>query len=191
MKPFFFTYKNISITWFIFFAMVSATLGYILASILAVEYEEEKNKIQDVYMILLIVGFVGARLGYALIHPNLYKDNIYLLFKISHYNLSLIGGILSSLLALTFISKRYNIKVEKLLNIFIIPFYFSMALGIWVVKFNRLILSLDHIKILGLSLMFLLSALLQLILSKRLNNKYISIIILGIAIILYYIVVRY
>lgn len=189
MRPFFFSYKSISISWYMFFTLVSASFGYIMASILATEYREKKDRIQDIYLILLIVGFIGARFGYALRHPDLYRDNIFSLFKLSHYNLSFLGGILSGLIALISISRIYGIAIEKLLSIFTTAFYLSMAIGIWVLRFDRLMLSLAHFKILLLSLVFLVGMVLELALGRRFRNKYTSITILLATVFAYYILI--
>lgn len=193
MKPFFLTYKSINITWFMIFTIVSISISYIITGILAKEYKEDKNKIEDIFMILLIIGFIGARLSYALMNINLYKGNIFSIFKISHYNLSLLGGIIFGLLGLIVLSKKYNIVFEKLIKIFVVPFYFSMAISVWVFVFEGLLLSVNNvknnpIKVLYLSLLFFLAMILELILSRKSNNKYITPIILSIVMFLYYII---
>ncbi|KNF07606.1 prolipoprotein diacylglyceryl transferase Lgt [Gottschalkia purinilytica] len=192
MRPFFLAYKSITITWFMILAIISIVISYFIVNILAEEYEEDKNKIENIFIVLLIGGFVGARLSYVLMNIHLYKGNISSIFKISHYNLSLIGGIIFGLLVLMVLSKKYKIAFGKLLKIFVIPFYFSMAIGIWVLMFDRFLLYSSHIKnepskVLYLSLLFLTGMILELAISKRVNNKYITVIILTIVMVLYYI----
>lgn len=188
MRPFFLNYKSIKITWFTFFTIFSVSLSYFIAGLLAKEYEEDKNKIGDIFLIVLIMGFIGARLSYVMMNFNLYKDNLISIFKITHYNLYLIGGIISGLLALIILSRIYRIELEKLFKILIVPFYFSMAIGIWVLAFDRTLIVFHSSKILYLSLLFTLGMILELILWKKLKNKYISIVILTIVILLYYLI---
>ncbi|MCF6464664.1 prolipoprotein diacylglyceryl transferase family protein [Clostridium sp. Cult2] len=193
MRPFFFTYKSINITWFMTFAIILASISYVIAGILAKEYEEDKNKIEDIFMILLIVVFIGARLIYAIINIQSYKGNIFSIFKISHYNLSLLGGIIFGLLALLLLSKKYKVEFNKLFRIFVVPFYFSMAVGIWVLMFDRLLFSSTHLNniptsIISASLLFLMGMILELVLSKKFNNKYISSVILVVVMFLYYMI---
>lgn len=192
MKPFFLAYKSITITWFMFLTIISIIISNFIVNILGKEYEEDKSKIENIFIALVIIGFAGARLSYALINFHLYKDNIFSIFKMSHYNLSLIGGIMFSLLALVIFSDKYKISFTKLLRTFVIPFYFSMAIGIWALMFDRLLLPSNYMKnsplsILYLSLLFVLGMILELILQKRTNDKYITPIILGIVVLLYYI----
>ncbi|WP_025642210.1 prolipoprotein diacylglyceryl transferase family protein [Schnuerera ultunensis] len=193
MKPFFFTFKSINITWFMAIGIIVTSISYIISGILAKEYKEDKNKIEDIFMILLIVGFIGARLSYVLMNLQSYKDNISSILKISHYNLSLLGGVVFGLLTLMLLSKRYKIEFKKLFRIFVVPFYFSMAVGIWVLMFDHLLLASTHLKedpkkVLYISLLFLIGMGMEFALSKKSNNKYISFIILVVVMFLYYIV---
>lgn len=192
MKLFFFTYKSLSITWFMFFTIASVSISYLIVKVLAKEYKEDKSEMEDVFISLLISGFIGARLGYALMNINLYKDNILSVFKLSHYNLSLIGGVASGLLTLMILSKKDKISLERLLKVFVVPFYFAMSIGIWVLMFDRLLLLSSHIgnnpiKILYTSLLFLSGMILELALVKRTKQKYITAIILSLVILSYYI----
>lgn len=188
MRPFFFSYKSITISWFLAFTIVLGILSYIITSILAKEYEEDKTKVQDIFMILLIIGFVGARLGYVLMNFDLYKDNLGSIFNLSHYNLSLFSGIIFGTLALMVLSKIYEIEFLKLLKIFVVPYYFSMSIGVWIMMFDSLMLALTNVdNVIYISLMFLLAMISQLILLNKSKNKYISLITLIVTTLLYYI----
>lgn len=193
MKPFFFTFKSINITWFMAIGIVVAVISYIITGFLAKEYKEDKNKIEDIFMVLLIVGFIGARISYVLMNLQSYKGNISSILKISHYNLSLLGGLIFGVLTLILLSKIYKIEFYNLFRIYIIPFYFSMAVGIWILMFDLLLLASTHlnndpIKILYVSLLFLMGLGLELVTSNKYNNKYISFIILVIVMFLYYMI---
>lgn len=173
--------------------IVIATISYIITGFLAKEYKEDKNKIEDIFMVLLIVGFIGARISYVLMNLQSYKGNISSILKISHYNLSLLGGLIFGVLTLILLSKIYKIEFYNLFRIYIIPFYFSMAVGIWILMFDLLLLASTHlnndpIKILYVSLLFLMGLGLELVTSNKYNNKYISFIILVIVMFLYYMI---
>lgn len=191
MKPFFFVYKSLTVTWFMFFMIIAVTTSSIIVNALAKKHKEDKNKIDDIFIITLIAGFLGARLSYALMNVDLYKDNIFSLFRISHYNLSLIGGVIFAILALKILSMKYKISFYKLVRIFVIPFYYSMGIMAWLNMFDRLIFSFNYIKsihleILSLTVLFLVGMIFEIILPKRINNKYTSIIILSGVIAVYF-----
>ena len=190
MKPFFLQYKSITISWFMAFAIALIGVSSLISNGMAKEYGEEKKKIEDIFFTLLISGFVGARLSYVLMNLKLYKDNIALIFSLSHYSLSLTGGLIIGLLTLIILSNIYKIEFERLLKIFVIPFYFSMAIGIWVVVFDTFLVSLkisgNPIKVLSISIIFLLGMICELLLPKKIKHKYLTPIILAVTMGLYF-----
>ena len=189
MKPFFLQYKSITISWFMAFAIVLVAISSFIVKALAKEYGEDKEQIDDMLFTLLISGFVGSRIFYALTNFNLYRENIFLVFKISHYNLSLIGGVITGVLTLTILAKKNKREFQKLLKLFVIPFYFSMAIGVWVVIFDKFLLPLNisnnSIKVLYMSGTFLVGMILEIGLSNKIKNKYATPIIL-MSVILFY-----
>lgn len=192
MKPFFLRYKSITISWFMAFAIGLIIVSSFIVEAFGKEYEEDTEKIDDIFFSLLLGGFIGGRIFYALVNFNLYRGNILSLFKISHYNLSLIGSVITGLLVLVISSKKYKIELEKLLKIFAIPFYFSMAVGIWVVVFDKILLPLNisnnPVKILYLSIIFLVGMILEILASYKSKSKYITPIILLVVMGLYYLI---
>ena len=189
MKPFFFSYKSLNITWFMFFTISLVSISSFITPILGKEAGEDKKKIDDIFFIVLLSGFIGARLSYAFINMNLYKGNIFNIFKISESNLSLVGGLIFGLVTLFILSKKDKMNFNNLLKIFIIPFYFSMAVGIWVVVFNKFLLPIsisnNIIKVLSISLIFLVGMILELFIPKKEKHKYLTAIILTLVIGLY------
>ena len=139
MKTMFFEYKRFGISWFMFFVLTLGTIGYYMAKALGSEYGEDKKKIEDIYLMILLSSFIGARLFYVITHLNLYRDSLFSMFKLTHYNLSLIGAVITGLFVTFLISKREKIKMDKLLKINLPPFYFAMAIGIWMGNFDRLL----------------------------------------------------
>ena len=193
MKTMFFEYKRFGISWFMFFVLSLGALGYYIARTLGAEYGEDKNKIEDIYLMVLLSSFIGARFFYVISHFNVYKDSLFSMFKLSHYNLSLIGAVITGLLVTFLISKIEKIEMNKLLKILLPPFYFSMAIGIWIGNFDRLINISSNLKnnpkmALLLSLIFLAGLILELTLLKEEKNKRFRWPILIIVMFLYYII---
>ena len=172
MKTMFFEYGRFGISWFMFFVLTLGTIGYYIAKSLAVQYGEDKKKIEDIYLMILLSSFIGARLFYVLTHFNLYRDNLLGILKLSHYNLSLIGGVITGILVTFLISKKEKIQMDKLLKIILPPFYFAMAIGIWMGNFDRLLNLSSNLRsnpkmVLLLSGIFLFGLILQLTLLKE------------------------
>ena len=160
---------------------------------LAKESGKDKKEIDDIFFILILIGFIGARLSYALMNIGLYKNNIFNIFKVSESNLSLVGGLIFGLVALGILSKKYKVKFDNLLKIFVIPFYFSMSIGIWVVVFNKFLLPIsitsNLIKVGSISIVFLIGMILELMIPKTEKFKYITPIILAVVMALYRLII--
>ncbi len=193
MKTMFFEYGRFGISWFMFFVLTLGTIGYYIAKSLAVQYGEDKKKIEDIYLMILLSSFIGARLFYVLTHLNLFKDNLLSILKLSHYNLSLIGGLISGILVTFLIGKKEKIQMDKLLKIMLPPFYFAMAIGIWIGNFDRLLNISSNLRnnpkmILLLSVIFLTGLILELTLIKEERYKRLRWPVLIIVMFLYYII---
>lgn len=193
MKTMFFEYGRFAISWFMFFVLTLGTIGYYIAKSLAVQYGEDKKKIEDIYLMILLSSFIGARLFYVLTHLNLFKDNLLSILKLSHYNLSLIGGLISGILVTFLIGKKEKIQMDKLLKIMLPPFYFAMAIGIWIGNFDRLLNISSNLRnnpkmILLLSVIFLTGLILELTLIKEERYKRLRWPVLIIVMFIYYII---
>ena len=107
--------------------------------------------------------------------------------------MSLIGGVITGLLVTYLISKKEKIAMDKLLQIILPPFYFSMAIGIWMGKFDRLLNISSNLRnnpkmVLLLSAVFLTGLILELTLLKEERHKKLRWPILIIIMFLYYII---
>lgn len=192
MKTMFFEYKRFGISWFMFFVLTLGSLGYYIARTLGDQYGEDKKKIEDIYLVILLSSFIGARLFYVITHFNVYKDSLFSIFKLTHYNLSLIGAVITGLLV-TFLVSKEKIELDKLLKILLPPFYFSMAIGIWMGNFDRLLNISSNLRnnpkmVLLVSLIFLIGLILELALLKEEKYKKFRWPILIIVMFLYYII---
>lgn len=171
MRPIFLSLGSVTITWFLLFAVILTILGYIILKIITKD-NKYKKIIEDYYLLELIVGFIGARIIYVLFHLDLYKDGFFYAIRPNHYNLNLLGGVIVAVITLFIMT---NIKKEpflEILNRLLVPFYFSMAVGIWV--FETLIYSIMFFIIL--------------VIHSSLFEKYekIGLITLSLSMILYY-----
>lgn len=193
MKTMFFEYKRFGISWFMFFVLTVGTIGYYIAKTLASQYGEDKKKIEDIYLMILLSSFIGARIFYVITHFNVYKDSLFSILKLSHYNLSLIGAVITGLLVTFIISKKEKTEMDQLLKIILPPFYFSMAIGIWMGNFDRLLNISSNLRnnptmVLLVSLVFLAGLILELTLLNKEKYKKLRWPVLIIIMFLYYII---
>ena len=198
MNPYFFTYKSFAVTWFVALSVIAIVISNITVKYSAEKKGMNKSKIDDIFFILLITGFAGARLSYVLFNYNLFKDDLFSIIKLSHMNLYLYGGILLGLVALYILSKKNDIPYYDMFKVYVLPFYFSIAIGIWSVFFDGFLVGKKYngifsIKYLGaqrhptviyISILFLLGALIESInfresFSKKVSYTTFIIVILG------------
>lgn len=193
MRTSFFEYGRFTISWFMFFLLTLGTIGYYIARSLGVYYGQDKKKIEDIYLMILLSSLIGARLFYVITHLNVFKSNLLSILKLSHYNLSLIGGVITGILVTFLISKKEKIIMDKLLKIMLPAFYFSMAVGIWIGNFDRLLKISSNLRnnpkmVLLLSVIFLTALILELTFLKEERYKKLRWPVLIIVMFLYYII---
>lgn len=202
MKPYAFTFRSIVVSWFMLLFIISILISYIYIRLTAKKQDLEVSKVEDVFFTLLLSGFLGARLTYVILHLD-YYNKLISIFKISHMNLSLIGGILTGLLVIYLASKKKKISFDKLFKIFVLPFYISSAIIIWSRFFEGFLIGKKyngflaikhfgenrHPVVLYISLWFILAAIIESMDFKNLKilkNKNISYVIFAITILGYY-----
>ncbi|WP_069650484.1 prolipoprotein diacylglyceryl transferase family protein [Caloranaerobacter ferrireducens] len=203
MNSYFFIYKSIGISWFLFLTIISIIISYYITIFIGKDRGFKKNEAEDIFFILVISGFIGARLGYVVCNLDLYKGHLKYIFSINHINLSLLGGVIAGLITLIIISKKNKFSFYYLFKIFLIPFYFSMSLAIWFLFFEgRLIgkeyngfLSIYHLSayrhpvVLYLSLIFIVGLVIEAInIKRRILGKYISYLVFVLILISYYLI---
>ncbi|KPU27481.1 hypothetical protein TR13x_05285 [Caloranaerobacter sp. TR13] len=203
MNSYFFIYKSIGISWFLFLAIISIIISYYITIFIGKDRGLKKNEVEDIFFTLVISGFIGARLGYVIFNLDLYKGHFKYIFSINHLNLSLLGGVIAGLITLIFISKKYKFSFYYLFKIFLIPFYFSMSLAMWSLFLEgRLIgkeysgfLSMYHLSayrhpvVLYLSLIFIVGIIIESInVKRRSSGKYISYLAFVLILISYYLI---
>ncbi|AGB41875.1 prolipoprotein diacylglyceryltransferase [Halobacteroides halobius DSM 5150] len=166
MNPYIFEYKSLAISWFIVLSILSIGLGYIfskkeLIGILS------KEKIDNLTLKLIIGGFIGARIYYALANWQFYVDNYLSIFHISHLTLNFKGALIlaSGILYLT--SRREDISFEKLLAIYIQAITLGLIIGVWSHYFDNL---LTYLESLTFSILFVLVMFLEIIIKDRMKS---------------------
>ena len=194
MKPTFFSFKSINISWFMALTFLAILVSYLLLKLICkndIKNDNNKEKLEDVFFWVVIGGFLSARIMYLVLHLNLFIESPTSIIKITHYNLSLIGGLIGGISIILILSTKYKINFYKLLDIFSILFFFSMAIGAWNYLFDVFMLSSSNlgnskIRVTIMSLLFLIAGVFQL-LNKR-KSKYFSLFMLIITVVIYYII---
>lgn len=186
MDLYFFKFKYFGITYFMFFYILAIAISYILTKYLFNDGKIEKNKLEDIYFYTLIIGMISSRVSYFILNLKSYRNNILSIISINHFNTYLIGGVIGGLLFLYYYSRKNKIEFSIILSVLLIPFYFSVSIGIWGIYFDRFFITkIDKsVTFLLLSLTFFLGIILD-NLSKK--NKHRLLILFSI-ITMYYII---
>lgn len=193
MKPVFFSFKSLNISWFLALTILSVVSTYLLLKFMTKDRLDDREKLENIYFSVFIFGFIGARIMYVILNFSTFLGSPLSIIKISHYNLSLIGGVIGGLITLFVSSKVYKFKVYDLLNLFSPLFLISLAIGVWNFLFDVFLLNSygrgnPNIRVLSMSSIFLILGLIQFDLGRENKYKYISLILLPLTIIIYYII---
>ncbi len=192
MKPVFFSFKSINISWFLALTVLSVIVSYLLLKFMTKDKKEERERLENIFFVILIFGFISARIMYVVLNLNTFIESPLSIIRISHYNLSLVGGAVGGLITLLVSTKVYKFKLYDLLNIFSPLFLLSMAIGVWNLLFDVFLLNSyslgnPNIRVLSMSVMFLIATITQFLLGKKNKFKYASLILLPLTLIIYYI----
>ena len=106
----------------IYYYAICIVLAIIIAMILC---SKDKNnfgiKFDFVFentIIAVIMGIIGARIYYVLFNFSEYSSDLMEVFKVWHGGLAIHGGIIAGLLTIIIYSKKYNVDIYKILDIF-------------------------------------------------------------------------
>ncbi len=84
----------------------------------------------------IIFSLIGARLYYILFNFSEYSSNLIEIFKIWHGGLAIHGGIIAGVITIIVYTKKYNVDIFKVLDIFAPALIIGQAIGRWGNFFN-------------------------------------------------------
>ncbi|WP_130805551.1 prolipoprotein diacylglyceryl transferase family protein [Senegalia massiliensis] len=183
MKPIFLSIGPVNITWFLLFAVVLTIIGYIILKVIS-KNNKYRKVMEDYYLLELILGFVGARIVYVIFHLDVYAGRLIDAIRPNHYNLNLLGGVLIAVIVLFVLTKRKGEPFLVILNYLLVPFYFSIAIGIWAFEFEGILSNSNSIETLIYSIMFFVILVSHLLLFEK--YKKVGLITLSLSMIFYY-----
>ena len=116
-------------------------LGVITAYIVITREAKRRNInsefISNTIFYGLLFGIVGARLYYVIFNFDLYKDNIFDIFKIWNGGLAIHGGVIAGAIFVYFYSKKKGYNFLKLTDIILPGVLIAQAIGRWGNFFNQ------------------------------------------------------
>ena len=136
MNPVLFELGFIEIRWYSVLILIAFTIGYLLVSNRCKKVGISSVFITDLCFYLIIFCILGARIYYCLFNLDYYSKNLLDIFKIWEGGLAIHGGIIAGILTIYFYSRKKEINLLKLLDIFAPALVLGQAIGRWGNFFN-------------------------------------------------------
>lgn len=126
----------LKIKWYGALIAISIYLSYLIIS---KRYNKIfiKDNFDYIFLIILVSGLTGARIGYAIQNLDYFATNPFDFFKIYQGGLSIHGGILGGMLGLWITTKKTKLSFISLANIISPEVLLSIAIGRFGNFFNR------------------------------------------------------
>ena len=136
MNPIIIKIGFLSIRWY----SILILLGFIFGYFLVIKQSKNKNiskpLINDICFNLVIFSIIGARIYYCLFNLNYYGEYPLDILKIWEGGLAIHGGIIFGLLYFVYVSKKRDINLLDLLDLFAPSLAIGQAIGRWGNFFN-------------------------------------------------------
>jgi len=136
MNPVLIDLGFMEVRWYSVLILIAFVIGYFL-----VVNRCKKNKIplifiSDLCFYVVIFCIIGARLYYCLFNLDYYSKNLIDIFKIWEGGLAIHGGIIAGIITIYFYTRKKEISLLKILDIFAPALVLGQAIGRWGNFFN-------------------------------------------------------
>ncbi|MFW5705039.1 MAG: prolipoprotein diacylglyceryl transferase [Nanoarchaeota archaeon] len=130
LDPIVFNLFGFSIRWYGIVYTLGFLFGYFFILHFSKYFKFDKNKIETIFLWTMIFSVLGGRLFYILFYNfDFYFSNPVKLLAVWEGGMSIHGGILGAFLSLSYFSKKYKINKYSLLDLFVLPASFMLAIG--------------------------------------------------------------
>ncbi|MBQ9071529.1 MAG: prolipoprotein diacylglyceryl transferase [Bacilli bacterium] len=137
MNPILIDLGFIQIRWYSVLILAAFIIGYFLVINGCKKKGISTTQISDMCFYLVIVCILGARLYYCLFNLDYYSKNILDIFKIWEGGLAIHGGIIAGLIFIFFYTRKKDINLLELLDIYAPALVLGQAIGRWGNFFNQ------------------------------------------------------
>lgn len=137
MNPVIFSIGNFELKWYSTLILIGIIISFIMIIKEAKKFNINQDVIFNILFWTVVFGLLGARLYYVIFNFHLYTNNVVDILKVWKGGLAIHGGIFAGILVITYYSKKYNIKLLRLLDIASVPLILAQAIGRWGNFFNQ------------------------------------------------------
>ncbi len=131
------TLGSFRLHWYGLMLALGALAGYFVVSRLARRYQIKNETVLDLFLLLLIAGFVGARLYHVTNEWAFYAARPAEIFKVWNGGLAIHGGLLAGLIALWLFARRKKLSFWWLADLLAPGVIIGQAIGRWGNYFNQ------------------------------------------------------
>ena len=89
----------------------------------------DPTSLQGVALVVLLAGLVGGRLGYVIFHWDLYRSNLWEIFRFDHGGLVFYGGFAGGLLGAVWALRRARLPLLQTVELLVPPLVIAHAIG--------------------------------------------------------------
>ena len=136
MNPVLFEIGNFSIRWYSIFLVIAFVIGFILIFKEGKRLNIDKDYLFNMMFWTVLFSILGARIYYVLFNFGAYSDNLLEIFKVWHGGLAIHGGIIAGLITVIIYTKKYNVNVQKIIDLIVPSLILGQAIGRWGNFFN-------------------------------------------------------
>ncbi len=136
MNPVIINLGFIQIRWYSVLILLAFVIGYFLVINRCKKKQIPLNTISDMCFYLVVVCILGARIYYCIFEWPHYSKNIIDIFKVWEGGLAIHGGLIAGIIFLYFYTKRKQLNLLELLDIFAPALVLGQAIGRWGNFFN-------------------------------------------------------
>lgn len=136
-QPLIATLGNLQLHWYGLLLAVGALAGIGIIQLIGQRYKLDHNRLFDLTLVVLVTGFIGARLYHVLNEWPYYQAHVTEIWKVWNGGLALHGGLLAGAAALIFMTRRWKWDAWLVADIAVPAFALAQAIGRWGNYFNQ------------------------------------------------------
>ncbi len=150
MNPYVYKIGNFGIRWYSLLILIGVIIGIRMLEKEGQRFNINKDFLFNLAFWAIIIGILGARIYYVIFNFNLYKNDIFSIFKIWEGGLAIHGGIIAGVITIALYCKKYKMQFLRITDLCIAPLLLAQAFGRWGNFFNGeahgAVTSLAHLK---------------------------------------------
>lgn len=136
-SPILATFGSLELHWYGLALATGAALGYAVMFLLARKYGYDQDRLLTMFLLTVVVGFIGGRLYHVLNEPLYYWQHPAEAVAVWRGGLAIHGAILAGFLAIWIFCRRNKLAVWRILDLAAPAVLIGQAVGRWGNYFNQ------------------------------------------------------